>query len=61
MSRPRLNRLLSERDNMVKPVIVPVYHNPNRQHRSVSLDVAALERSGIRKILENVRKNLIFN
>lgn len=54
MSRPRLNRLLSERDNMVKPVIVPVYHNPNRQHRSVSLDVAALERSGIRKILENV-------
>lgn len=34
--------------------IKPVYYNPARQHRSQSLDVDALERSGIRNVLYHV-------
>lgn len=39
--------------------IKPVYYNPRRQNRSQSLDVDALERSGIRNVLLQVMLMLI--
>lgn len=50
----RLNNLLAEREKLANPIISSVYYNPSRQHRSHSLDIDSLERSGIRRLLEQV-------
>lgn len=51
----RLNNLLAEREKLLNPTVSPIYYNPARQNRSHSLDIDALERSGIRRLLEQVR------
>lgn len=51
----RLNNLLAEREKLANPIVSPIYYNPARQNRSHSLDIDAFERSGIRRLLEQVR------
>lgn len=51
----RLNNLLAEREKLSNHMVSPIYYNPARQHRSHSLDIDALERSNIRRLLEQVR------
>lgn len=49
-----MNKVLYRDKEFTLSPIKPIYFNPNRQHRSHSLDVDALERSGIKKIAEKV-------